>query len=108
MKRPARVGALLLALALLMSLAGCARHRYDEGWILGKTSAEVEARYGPFAISGLDRDEDGRYRSCLCGYVIKEKRVGALGTDPEILFVIHFNAEGIAVETKVAPGGWGG
>ena len=62
-----------------------------------RTSAQIEAEFGTFDCCGMPASEDGLYRNTACGYTIKESRVGFLGTDPEVLFFISFDENGIAV-----------
>lgn len=97
--------ALIIATILMMTLAGC--KEYQEENFVGKTSAQVMAEYGEFDCVGMPADADGLYRNTCCGYTIKESRVGLLGTDPEVLFFIHFDKNGIAVECEEGyrPGG---
>lgn len=102
---------LLLCMVLFVvvfSSSACTQHRYDEEWIIGKTSAEIEARYGSFDRLGMEYQEDGLLYSCRAGYVIRESRTTFLGQTTEKLFVVHFNDKGIAVGYAIAPGNWGG
>ena len=51
MKRTVKVVALLVLLSMVLS--GCAKMplwfiKYDEDWIIGKTKAQIEAKYGEF------------------------------------------------------------
>ena len=62
-----------------------------------RTSAQIAAEFGDFDCVGNHAGEDGLYRNSSCGYTIKEPRVGFLGTDPEVLFFISFDENGIAV-----------
>ena len=97
---------LLPLIILIVALAGCGG-KYKEKDLIGKTSAEIEAEYGKFDCILMPPDEDGLYRNCRCGYTIKEPRVGFLGTDPEMLFFIHFDKNGVAYECSEGyrPGG---
>lgn len=102
---------LSLILALLMNLfflTSCTQ--YNTEWIIGKTSSEIEKRYGIFdqAPTSPEFQKDGNYISCRCGYTTKEEHVGFLGTDPTEYFVIYFDSEGKAykvIEDWVVPGG---
>ena len=91
---------------LLLFLVGC-NNKYKEDQFLGKTSAEIVDEFGQFDCSLMPSGEDGLYRSCKCGYTIKEPQVGFLGTSPEILFFIHFDENGTAVscDEGYRPGG---
>ncbi len=102
------VAFILLVCLFAMLFSACSKHPYDEEWILGKTSAEIEAKYGSFDRQGNYRQEDGKFYSCRVGYIIKESRVSFFGRTTEELFIIHFNAEGIAYSCEIGPGNWGG
>ncbi len=91
-----RVIAAVLFLALVFSLNACAQ--YQEKDFIGKTSAQIEAEYGAFDCCGKPADEDGLYRNTACGYTTQEEKVGFLGTEPEQLFFISFDENGVATE----------
>ena len=97
---------LLLCVVLIVALAGCVE-KYKEEDFIGKTSAEIETEYGSFDCVMGQPDNDGLYRNCRCGYTIKEPQVGFLGTDPEVLFFISFDKNGVAYECSedYRPGG---
>ena len=98
--------AFCVALAMVICfLSGCAK--YEANDFIGKISVEIEAQYGKFDCCLMPPDADGLYRNCRCGYTIHEPRVGFWGTDPEILFFIHFDENGIAHDTSEGyrPGG---
>lgn len=80
---------------------------YHEADFVGRTSAEIEEKFGPFDCVGMPEGEDGLYRNCRCGYTIQDPRKGPLGTSPEILFFIIFDENGVAVscEEGYRPGG---
>jgi hypothetical protein len=88
---------LIWALLCCLLLGGCVKETYRESDFLGKTSAQIVAEFGEFDCVGNHAGEDGLYRNTSCGYTIKEPRVGFLGTDPEVLFFIVFDNNGIAV-----------
>lgn len=98
----------LLVCLILVLISACTNHQYDEAWIIGKTSAEIEEQYGRFDRLGKHYGEDGLLHRTRAGYIIKESRVTALGKTTEELFVIHFDQDGIATSCEVAPGNWGG
>ena len=98
----------LLFCMLFISFSACSQHSYDEEWIIGKTSAEIEARYGMFDRLGMEYHEDGMLYSANAGYIISESTTGFFGRSTEKLFVVHFNGKGIADSCKIAPGNWGG
>lgn len=83
-------------LLLCLLLAGCAEEKYSEADFLGKSSAQITAEYGDFDCVGNHSAADGLYRNTNCDYTIREPRVGFLGTDPEVLFFIFFDENGIA------------
>lgn len=91
-----RITAILVILCVLLPLSGCVEDKYSESDFLGKTSAQIEAEFGEFDCGGNHADADGLYRNTSCGYTIREPRVGFLGTEPEILFFITFDEDGIA------------
>ena len=98
--------AVILAAVMVLFPAGCAAGYHAEAF-LGKTSAEIIDQYGAFDCIGMPADSDGLYRNCRCGYTVREARKGFLGTSPEILFLIAFDENGIAVECSEGdrPGG---
>ncbi len=96
----------LIFAIFLFSLVGCSS-KYSADNCIGKTSAQIEAEYGTFDCCGMPASEDGLYRNTSCGYTIKEPKITFLGTDPEVLFFITFDENGIAVacEEGYRPGG---
>lgn len=102
---------IILILVLLMSLFFCTScTQYDTEWIIGKTSSEIEKRYGIFdnAPTSPEFQKDGNYINSRCGYIAKEEYVGFFGTYPNEYFVIYFDSEGKAykiIEDWVVPGG---
>lgn len=100
--------AALLMIYGVMSLSSCAQ-KYDKEWILGKTSSEIEERYGPFDYCGnTEYRSDGNYYNGGCAYRTKEERVGYFGTDPAEYYRVYFDSEGKAYEIKekwFVPGG---
>ena len=101
-----QIATLLICSVLMLTLAGCGP-KYSTDDFVGKTSAEIEAEFGPFDCLEMPASEDGLYRNTDCGYAIKEARVGFLGTDPEVLIFIRFDENGIAIscEEGYRPGG---
>mgnify|MGYP006967157690 CR=1 FL=1 len=89
---------IVLSLFLCLFLIGCSTENYCEADFLGRTSAQIVAEFGAFDCVGTQPDTDGLYRSTSCGYTIRETRAGFLGTDPEVLFFISFDENGIAVD----------
>ncbi len=89
-----KVIAFSLFLVMLICFSGC--KKYQPSDFVGKTSAQIEAAYGPFDCTGTPASADGLYRNTGCGYTIREARAGFLGTDPERLFFIQFDENGIA------------
>ena len=87
----------LIAL-LCLFLTGCSAQKYSEADFLGKTSAQIIAQFGEFDCIGNNPDSDGMYRSTSCGYTILESKAGFLGTDPEVIFFISFNENGLAID----------
>ena len=74
---------------------------------IGKTSADIEKEFGLFDCVGMPADDDGLYRSCRCGYTVKEAKKGFWGTEPETLLFISFDENGLATKTEEGyrPGG---
>lgn len=109
MKKPVCTVLLLLCILSLLCLTSCSR--YDEDWIIGKTSSEIEEKYGTFDVRiGGDqmKNKEGNYVSTCCGYLTREKQVGYLGTSPEEYFMIYFDKEGKAYRIEhpwYVPGG---
>ncbi len=104
--RTRQIASALILLLLGIVLIGCTSP-YRAEQFLGRTSAEITAEFGSFDCVTAPADADGLYRSCSCGYTIREPRVGFLGTSPEVLFFISFDADGIAYECTEGyrPGG---
>ena len=82
--------------------------KFDEEWIIGKNSSEIEEKYGKFDFLSVDRKSDGKIYRGKAGYLTKEEHTGYLGTDPEEFYVIYFDSDGIAYKTQknyMRPGG---
>ena len=113
MKKPFRFAIVFLLCTVLCTvLSGCG---YDEEWIIGKTSVEIQEQYGTFYRVELlpdsryvQADADVFYKNADCYYLIEEERVGWLGTYPEEYFVIRFDENGIAIDCYEELGGKGG
>jgi len=101
-----RVLFLILVLSLIFS--ACSDYKYDDEWIVGKSSAQIEEKYGSFDRRAVAYDADGLLRNCRAGYVIEPSRKTWHGKTTEQLFCVHFDADGIAVSTEVCSGNWGG
>lgn len=101
-----QIATLLVCAAFLLSLVGC-NTKYNADDFIGKTSAQIIGEFGAFDCCGMPASADGLYRNTACGYTIKESRVGFLGTDPEVLYFITFDENGIAIacEEGYRPGG---
>ena len=99
---------LVLFLCLIVVLWLLARPKYDIFWINGKTSSEIETRYGAFSQCGMPPDRDGLYRNCRCSLLIRDEQVGFFGKIPAKVLAITFDERGFAIETEVMAGGWGG
>lgn len=94
-----------LLLALFLTCVGCSQ--YTPSRFLGKTSEQIEAEFGNFDCIGKPADGDGLYRNCSCGYTVRDAKTGFLGTEPERIFFITFDENGVAVkcEEDYRPGG---
>lgn len=101
-----QIATILILMMFLLSFSGCSTRYHAEDFI-GKTSAQIAAEYGDFDCCEMPASADGLYRNTACGYTIEEAQVGFLGTDPEKLFFITFDENGIAVacEEGYRPGG---
>lgn len=105
------VSCLLFALAII-SVCSCshsgAGKLYDKDWIIGKTSSEVEERYGKSDIC-LDKTKTGdNYVETGCGYLTGQKLKGLFGTSTDEFLMIFFDADGVAYgieEDYPRPGG---
>ncbi|MBQ4047254.1 MAG: hypothetical protein IJC93_02660 [Clostridia bacterium] len=97
---------ILTAAFLLLFLAGCTADYVPDDYI-GKTSAEIISEYGVFDYTGMPVSSDGLYRNCQCGYTIIESQKSFLGSSSEVLLLISFDANGVAVacEEGYRPGG---
>ena len=97
---------LFAAVIFTLTLAGCSS-KYDAEDFIGKTSAEIVDENGDFDCVIGEAGEDGLYRNSKCGYTIKEKKTGLLGSSDEVLFFICFDENGVATSCAegVRPGG---
>ena len=104
MKRMAYLFFILAFLCMLL-FSACGKYRSTD--FLGKTSAQIEIEFGTFDCIGKPADADGLYRNCRCGYTVREPQTGFLGTQPERIYFIRFDENGIAVscEEDYRPGG---
>lgn len=78
--------------------------RFNEKWMIGKTAEEIVEKYGEFDIARSDPP----YVNTICGYVIHEKKVGYLGTKPEVCLLIKFDENGLACKCYEELAGIGG
>ena len=97
-----RISVLLILLSfIIVTCCSCVDEKYDKKWIIGKTSSEIEERYGKFDILLNDeKDENGNYINEGCGYLTKKARTGFLGTDPDEFLIIYFDENGVAYKIK--------
>ena len=80
-------------------LSGLSARKYDKDWIIGKTSSEVEERYGKFDLClNHKNNENGNYYSTGCGYMTKQHKSTATMYDE--FFMIYFDENGIAYKFK--------
>lgn len=94
---------IIVLLLPVIILSGC--KPYSENWVLGKTSIEIEERYGKFDYVGKEPDKNGLYWCCQCVYIAKPQKTGYFGTTLPVHFRISFNGSGIAVKCEyVTPG----
>ena len=105
-----KILSLCLIVSLMFALFGCASDwRYNKEWMLGKTSKQIQARYGEFDTHTKEVSEDGLYRDCKCGYYVNADAKQMIGGDPEppVYLYIKFDVNGIAYDvfTMNLPGG---
>lgn len=100
------IASALVSICLLSLLAGCSSGYHADDF-LGKTSAEIISKFGPFDCITMPVSEDGLFRNCRFGYTVKASQKGFPGTSPEILFFITFDENAVAVkcEEGYRPGG---
>jgi len=81
-------------------------YEYDDEWIIGKNEYQVIERYGEFDIQF---DENGR-GGFSRGYCVKPMSYDKLFGEPiwPEYYMIYFDEQGIAYETKIKVGGVGG
>lgn len=112
---------IVLLITLLFSLCACKENTcghslcacnedpgiYDCDWIIGKTSLEVEEKYGEFYHLGYRRPSDGLFCSTECHYLLREK-TDIFGYTDIVLFSIRFDENGVATECLTQLGPIGG
>ena len=74
--------------------------KYDEEWIIGKTSTEIWQKYGRFDLEpdSSYKNCEGNYCNCTCVYII-EDNVSRKEIDEAIK--IYFDSEGLAYKTEI-------
>ena len=83
--------------------------RYDKDWMIGKSSEQIQFRYGKFDKADGEAGSDGLYRDCKCTYVLvtghREFYTG--DAEPDEYLSIYFDEYGIAYEVYkwIQPGG---
>ena len=88
---------LCLALAVMLfalCFSGCGK--YQKSNFIGKTAQEITAQYGEFDLKGPFITTDSNYTGYGYGYLLRESRVGFLGTEPAVYYFIEFE-NGVAV-----------
>ena len=105
-----RTISIFLIFSIVFVLAGCDREAlYNKEWMIGKTSKQIQARYGKFDYVTEDKDEYGLYKNCRCGYGLKvgarEKYTG--DPEPDEYLFVYFDENGVAYKVKkwINPGG---
>ena len=87
----------VVVIVVLLFVACSTDVEYDSKWIIGKTTEEIQEKYGEF-----DRHDEGHIFErdqklhSSGSYLIKESRVGFMGTDPAVYYHIVF-VDGVAV-----------
>ena len=82
--------------------------KYDKDWIIGKTSSEIEDRYGSFDIYLNNEKYGNNYCETGCGYLTKNGEKGAFGLSTDEFIMIFFDENGVAYsieENYPRPGG---
>ena len=93
-----------LLIGVTISLYACSSQivagKYDKDWIIGKTSSEIEERYGKFDLCNNSKqiNESGNYYNTRCGYMTKQWSPYATAKDE--FFMICFDEDGVAYEFK--------
>ena len=116
MQRYNKCFAFIIIVALLSTLTSCAFYRhmdktflYDDGYILGKTSAEIQDKYGKFDYAWASLNEDGLHCDGWCSYITAKcvndidlyMFIAPINYDEH--YSIHFDEKGIAdkIEKRV-------
>lgn len=102
----------LIFVCCIVATCSCSMNKakgsYDQDWIIGKTSQEIEDRYGKFDICLNEEKIEKNYFETGCGYLTKEQEKGAFGTSSDEFLMIFFDANGVAYrieENYPRPGG---
>ena len=97
-----RISVLLILLSfIIVTCCSCVDEKYDKKWIIGKTSSEIEERYGKFDILLNDeKDENGNYINEGCGYLTKEGKHWPIASKWDEFLIIYFDENGVAFEIK--------
>ena len=98
MKKTVCTVLLLLCTLCLFCLTSCSR--YDEDWIIGKTSSEIVEKYGEFDLcfGKTELRADGNYYNGACGYMTKKIDPGIYPSDE--YYMIYFDEEGKAYKVE--------
>ena len=92
------------AIILLCSICLCSCSRfyrgYDTHWIIGKTSAEIQERYGEFDYWFAPKPSDGLCCNMMCGYIVKEKYDSFVFYSWELILAIWFDSDGVAYKLE--------
>lgn len=81
------------------------RLKYNDKWIIGKTSEEIIERYGEFDHVWKKPDYDGLYRDCTVEYFLINYWQATVTSQ---YYTIHFNNNGRADEVGRRSGEHGG
>jgi len=92
-----KLSAFVILILLISMISGCSQYR--EADILGKNAAQIQETYGTFdLVDASFVTTDSAYHGLGSGYLVKESRVGFLGTKPAEYFFIVFDKDGIAID----------
>lgn len=98
-----RISVLIILLVILsISFTSCLslrlnkKYAYDADWMIGKTSFQIQEKFGQFNYTSADRNEDGLYYNCECGYyTFRGEGIFYNGVIWQKYLILHFNEDGI-------------
>ena len=92
---------IITAVILLLSMMLSSCSKYNDSWIIGKNSDEIQEKYGEFTFCRGSPSEDGLYYDCICGYKLQDQVVeDGVITLYMVCYMIRFDSEGQACEIQ--------